>query len=288
MYVYNVLCARSPLRLPAWDGRRERYGLSSFGVWVRDPLDTPARYDAPVARPSPDPRALHAFAQALFEGASYRYDRVASWLSYGQYRRWHRFIVSTVPPGAHRVLDVATGTAAVAFLLAQRVPRRVVALDLSAAMLQEAARRLARVQTAGRIFLVRGAAETLPFPDASFDAVTFTFLLRYVADPPAALRELGRVVRPGGWMASLEFGLPDLPWRWFWWLHTRVVLPLAGLCVSPGWYRVGRFLGPSIESFCRAHPFPEVRAWWEAAGFVGVRRRRLSFGAAEVVWGRKR
>lgn len=240
-----------------------------------------------MAGAAPDPRALRAFAQTLFEGASYRYDGVARWLSYGQYGRWHRVLVSRVPPEARTVLDVATGTGAVALLLAER-SRRVVALDLSAAMLREASKQLARARIRGWVRLVRATAESLPFPDSTFDALTFTFLLRYVADPAEVLRELGRVVRPGGWMASLEFGLPDPPWRWFWTLHTRVVLPLAGRCVSPGWHRVGRFLGPSIESFCRAHPFAEVRSWWEGAGFVGVRRLRLSFGAAEIVWGQKR
>ncbi len=226
-------------------------------------------------------------AQSLFAGAAYRYDQAAWWLSYGQYPRWHRFLVSRVPGDARLVLDVATGTAAVATRLARR-GHRVVGLDLTEPMLAEAARRLARAGVAGRVHLVRASAEALPFPDGRFDAVTFTFLLRYVADPAAVVRELGRVVRAGGVMASLEFALPDPPWRWFWWLHTRLVLPAGGRLISDGWHRVGRFLGPSIEAFCRAHPFPEVRAWWEEAGFVDVRRRTLSFGAAEVVWGRKR
>ncbi len=230
---------------------------------------------------------LAEFTQSLFSGAAHRYDQVAWWLSYGQYPRWHRFLVSRVPPDARLVLDVATGTGAVALLLASR-GHRVVALDLTEPMLREAARRLRGSATSDRVALVRGDARRLPFPDARFDAVTFTFLLRYVEDPAAVVRELGRVVRRGGWMASLEFGLPDFPWRWGWWVHTRAVLPWGGRLVSDGWARVGRFLGRSIEAFCRAHPFPEVWSWWKAAGFVDVRRRRLSLGAAEVVWGRKR
>lgn len=225
--------------------------------------------------------------QELFGGVAHRYDDVAWWLSYGQYPRWHRFLVSRVPRYCRRVLDVATGTGAVAILLARR-GHRVVALDLTWPMLTQAALRLGRLGLRGQVHLLRADARRLPFPDACFDALTFTFLLRYVADPSAAVWELGRVVRPGGWMASLEFGLPHRPWRWFWWWHTHTVLPRAGRCISPAWHRVGRFLGPSIETFCRAHPFREVRSWWEAAGFEQVHTRRLSFGAAEVVWGRKR
>jgi demethylmenaquinone methyltransferase/2-methoxy-6-polyprenyl-1,4-benzoquinol methylase len=230
--------------------------------------------------------SLGRFAQDLFTGVAWGYDRVAWWLSYGQYPRWHRFLVSCVPPEAETVLDVATGTGAVALLLARR-GHRVVALDLTEAMLRQAVRRLRASAVGGRVGVVRADARRLPFPDATFDALTFTFLLRYVEDPPAVVRELGRVVRPGGQMASLEFGLPDLPWRWGWWLHARLVLPVGGRLASDGWAHVGRFLGPSIEAFCRAHPFAEVRSWWEAAGFVEVQRRRLSLGAAEVVWGRK-
>ncbi len=230
-----------------------------------------------------DPRV---WAQRLFTWAAHRYDEAAWWLSYGQYPRWHRFLVSRVPPSCWLVLDVATGTGAVALLLARR-GHRVVGLDLTEPMLVRARRRLLHLGLTSRVQLVRAAADALPFADAAFDAVTFTFLLRYVADPAATVRELARVLRPGGWMASLEFGLPDPPWRWGWWLHTRLVLPAGGRIFSPGWHRVGRFLGPSIEAFCTAHPFPEVRRWWEEAGFAEVHRRRLSLGAAEVVWGRK-
>jgi len=226
------------------------------------------------------------FAQELFSGAAHRYDQVAWWLSYGQYPRWHRALVSCVPAHARRVLDVATGTGAVAALLAAR-GCEVVALDLTEPMLRQAVHRLRVAPLAHRVHLVRADAARLPFRDETFCAVTFTFLLRYVDHPPAVLRELGRVVHRGGWMASLEFGLPDVPWRWGWWLHTRLVLPLGGRLVSDGWARVGRFLGPSIERFWHAYPFQEVRRWWGEAGFRHIQRLRLSLGAAEVVWGQK-
>jgi demethylmenaquinone methyltransferase/2-methoxy-6-polyprenyl-1,4-benzoquinol methylase len=253
----------------------QSYCEASFGNLVRDLRDTRPPHPGTVGDAG-------AFAQWLFSGAAYRYDRVAWWLSYGQYPRWHRFLVSRVPRHAELVLDVATGTGAVAGLLAAR-GHRVVAVDLTEAMLRQAVRCL----RGSRVRFLRADARRLPFADASFDAVTFTFLLRYVEDPAAVVRELGRVVRRGGWMASLEFGVPPLPWRWAWRVHTRVVLPVGGRLVSDGWARVGRFLGPSIEAFCRAHPFHEVRSWWEQAGFCDVEGRRLSLGAAEVMWGRK-
>src|SRR5204863_9192574 len=142
-----------------------------------------------------------------------------------------------------RVLDVATGTAAVAIELAQRVPLRlVVGIDQSAEMLASGRERVARAGLASRVELREGQAEELPFADAEFDALTFTYLLRYVDDPSLTLRELARVVRPGGTIAALEFGLPPWPWRAPWLAYTRLGLPAAGRVASADWYRVGRFL----------------------------------------------
>ena len=100
---------------------------------------------------------------------------------------------------------------------------RVVGIDQSADML-----RGARDRNGTFAGLVRGRAERLPFRDASFDHVTFTYLLRYVDDPAATLRELARVLRPGGRLATLEFGVPSGIAYPFWWLYTRAGLPLVG------------------------------------------------------------
>ena len=135
--------------------------------------------------------------------------------------------------------------------------------------------------------LVRGRAERLPFADASFDHVTFTYLLRYVDDPVATLRELARVLRPGGRLAALEFGIPRGPLYPLWLLHTRVGLPLLGRLFSARWSAVGAFLGPSIERFYRDHPQREIEGYWRDAGLCDVRSRRMSFGGAIVMTGTK-
>ena len=112
---------------------------------------------------------------------------------------------------------------------------------------------------AARVLWIEGQAEELPLPDASFDALTFTYLLRYVDDPAATMRELARVIRPGGRIASLEFGLP--PWppaRAAWRLYTRAGLPVLGRLVSREWSAVGRFLGPSIAGFYARHPLERI------------------------------
>ena len=131
-----------------------------------------------------------------------------------------------VPARPARILDVAAGTAGVTIQLAGRTAAYVVGIDLTEAMLRQGQGNVAAAGLTDRIALTTGRAEQLPFPDATFDALTFTYLLRYVSDPAATLRELVRVLRPGAPMANLEFLVPSNPfWHSCWWLYTRVGLP---------------------------------------------------------------
>jgi demethylmenaquinone methyltransferase / 2-methoxy-6-polyprenyl-1,4-benzoquinol methylase len=228
------------------------------------------------------------FAQRLFTPLPRRYDRLAEILSLGQNGRWRRAMVDRVVPGRpDTVLDVASGTAGVAIALAQRTPADVVGVDLTEAMLAQGRVNVATGGLNDQIRLVIGQAERLPFADDAFDALTFTYLLRYVDDPAATLRELARVVKPGGVMASLDFFFPPNPfWRFMWWLYTRLLLPLGGL-VTGGreWFGVGRFLGPNISGHYRAHPLPSIEDAWRRAGFEDVGVRIMSLGGGIVMWG---
>ena len=185
------------------------------------------------------------------------------------------------------VLDVATGTAAVAIELVRQHGCRVVGLDQSPEMLSGARGRIEAAGLSDRITLVEGGAEQLPFPDGAFDALTFTYLIRYVEEPAATLAELARVVRPGGIMAGLEFGLPRGVWRPLWELYVRVGLPVSGAVISHGWREVGSFLGPSIRKLHDRLPIAKQVALWRQAGLDDVRVRRLSLGGGYVVWGRR-
>jgi demethylmenaquinone methyltransferase/2-methoxy-6-polyprenyl-1,4-benzoquinol methylase len=227
-------------------------------------------------------------ARELFAPLGPTYDRYARLLSFGQDPRWRSFLVSRIPPDARRVLDVASGTAAVATELTLAEPdRTVVGVDQSPEMLAAGRARVEQRGLGDRIELREGRAEDLPFADAEFDALTFTYLLRYVDDVPATLRELVRVVRPGGTVAMLEFGLPRGIWRPLWGVYVRVGLPAAGAVVSPGWREVGRFLGPSIRGFWERWSEPGLLDAWGEAGLADVRSRRLSVGGGIVVWGRR-
>ena len=225
-------------------------------------------------------------ARELFAPLGPSYDRYASLLSFRQDPAWRRFLVSQVPADALRVLDVASGTAAVAIELARRVPARaVVGVDQSEEMLAAGRARVARAGLSSRIELREGRAEALPFADEEFDALTFTYLVRYVDDPGATLQELVRVVRRGGTIAMLEFAVPHGVWRPLWELYVRIGLPAAGLVAGREWLDVGRFLGPSIRGFYDQHPEPALLELWHKAGVADVQARRLSLGGGIVVWG---
>jgi len=230
------------------------------------------------------------FARDLFDGLPKRYDVLEELLSLGQNRRWRTAMVDAIADGSPtRVLDVATGTAGVALMLADRTNASVVGVDLTEQMLRRGKARVDAQGRQDRIRLSVGRAEQLPFEDGAFDALTFTYLLRYVADPAATLKELVRVVRPGGVIASLEFGVPKGVWLAAWRLYTRAVLPAAGLATGgPEWARVGWFLGPSIERHYASYPVSAHVAMWAAAGLEDVQVRPMSLGGGLVMAGRKR
>jgi demethylmenaquinone methyltransferase / 2-methoxy-6-polyprenyl-1,4-benzoquinol methylase len=224
----------------------------------------------------------------LFAGLPRRYDLAGALLSFGQDPRWRRAMVGEIRAGREdRVLDVATGTGMVATALVRRYGCRVVGLDQSPEMLSGAQAKLdADPELAARIDLVRGEAESLPFEDGEFDHLTFTYLLRYVEDPGATLRELTRVVKPGGRIASLEFMLPpNAIARFFWQIYTRAAMPVIGRLISRDWYVVGRFLGPSITDLYRRLPLDRQLELWRAAGVEDARARVMSMGGGVVLWG---
>ncbi len=221
-------------------------------------------------------------ARELFAPLGPSYDRVGAALSFGQDPRWRRFLVSRLPRDGGHVLDVATGTGLVAAELVRR-GFRVTGVDQSPEMLASARRRFGE-----RVELVEASAEALPFDDASFDHLTVTYLLRYVEDPAATLVELARVVRPGGVVASLEFGVPGGLARPAWEAYVRAGLPLAGRVLRNGWSEVGDFLGDSIRAYWEAYPLERQLELWDAAGIRDVAVRRMSLGGGVVLWGRRR
>jgi demethylmenaquinone methyltransferase/2-methoxy-6-polyprenyl-1,4-benzoquinol methylase len=243
------------------------------------------RMDVAESRTAPND-----FARRLFAGLPGRYNLLAQLLSFGQDRRWRDEMVSHASSSdLRRILDVACGPAAVTTALARSTTASIVGLDLSDQMLAQG---MANVRDAGlgeRVGLVLGRGEQLPFEDGAFDGLTFTYLLRYVADPAATIAELARVVEPGAPIASLEFAVPPNPiWFAAWRLYTAIVLPLGGLLTGGrAWFDVGRFLGPSITAHYEAYPVAWLVEAWERAGIEQVSTRSMSLGGGLVMWGTK-
>jgi demethylmenaquinone methyltransferase/2-methoxy-6-polyprenyl-1,4-benzoquinol methylase len=229
-----------------------------------------------------------AHTKALFAGLPSSYDRMGAVLSFGQDPRWRRFMVSrldSLPAGA-RVLDVATGTGMVAREVVRRTGAAVVAVDLTHKMLRGGVRETAEAKLSERVQFALADGQRLPFADATFDALTFTYLLRYVDDPGATLKELARVVTPRGVVANLEFHVPVSPmWRPLWLAYTRGVMPAAGRVASRSWYEVGRFLGPSISTFYERWPLERQLDAWREAGVGDAQARVMSLGGGVVIWG---
>jgi demethylmenaquinone methyltransferase / 2-methoxy-6-polyprenyl-1,4-benzoquinol methylase len=230
------------------------------------------------------------FARELFDGLPARYDVLAEVLSMGQNRRWRRLLVDAVVAGEpDLVADVATGPAGIALQIEARTGAQVAGVDLTETMLRLGSANVRRRGRGDRIHLVAGRGEQLPFADSTFDALSFSYLLRYVADPGATIGELARVVKPGGVLANLEFGVPPNPfWHSLWLFYTRALLPVAGrVAGGPEWMDVGRFLGPSISEHYRRFPTEWHEEAWRAAGVHDVHVRLMSLGGGLVMWGRK-
>jgi len=228
-------------------------------------------------------------ARQLFDGIAAQYDWVPDLFSFFQYQRWRRYLVSRLQAEPDStILDLCTGSAGVAIQTAWTHRCRVVGVDLSPKMLSRAQHNLHRKGLTCQIPLVMGRAENLAFADECFNAVCVTFLLRYVDDPESTMQEIIRVLKPGGRLLSLEFGVPPNPIaRVLWHVYTRGVLPMAGALVSQGWRNVGAFLGPSISHLYQSYTEDNLRKSWLRLGILDVQVKRLSLGGAVVMWGTK-
>ncbi len=217
----------------------------------------------------------------MFDAIADRYDRMNRILSMGVDRSWRRRAIEALrlSPGA-RVLDVACGTADVALDVARRHPdATVLGVDVSRRMLDVGRAKVARAGFSERVELREGDAQALEWPDGHFDACTIAFGIRNVPDRDLALREMHRVLRPGGRLAVLELGAPERgPLAWAARIHLRVVVPRLGAWLA-GAPREYRYLQRSVEAF----PSPGVfAARMRAAGFEVEDVVPLTFGACNL------
>jgi demethylmenaquinone methyltransferase/2-methoxy-6-polyprenyl-1,4-benzoquinol methylase len=216
--------------------------------------------------------------RSVFDSVAARYDLMNDLMSGGVHRLWKRFTVeqAALRPG-HVVLDLAGGTGDLAAAMAPRVAPegRVVLADINESMLRTGRTRLDDRGLTGRVAYALANAEELPFPDASFDVVTIAFGLRNVTRKDKALREMARVLRPGGQALVLEFSRPVVPGlKPVYDLYSFKILPALGSWVA-GDSDSYRYLAESI----RMHPDQEtLREMMETAGLEGCRYHNLTGG----------
>lgn len=222
----------------------------------------------------------------MFDAIAPRYDLLNRLLSFGIDRRWRRYAVGLLNlPAGGRVLDVATGTGDVALEVARRSPAsvRLVGVDFTQGMLVHGLAKIARSPYAGRIEMVNAPCEQLPFADDRFDAATIAFGIRNVVDRPAGLRELCRVLRPGGRVVILEFSNPKSRlFKAVYDFYFHRVLPLIGGLISRR--SAYQYLPDSVQAFPAREVFKEMMS---AAGFRDVTHTDLTFGIATVYTGVK-
>jgi demethylmenaquinone methyltransferase/2-methoxy-6-polyprenyl-1,4-benzoquinol methylase len=220
--------------------------------------------------------------QDMFGRIAARYDLMNRLMTFGQDQRWRRFVVRQARLKAGGwLLDIATGTGDIAFEARHQVPDvRVVAADLTLPMMRVGQRR------SGADRLAWQAADTLhlPYTDAVFDAVTSGYLFRNIPDIPGALAEQVRVLKPGGWLVTLDTTPPPRNLlRPFIGLHLRYVIPLLGRVVT-GQRDAYRYLPESTLGFKTAD---ELAALMRATGLEQVQYERFMFGTMAVHWGQK-
>ena len=221
--------------------------------------------------------------QRMFTAIATRYDLNNSLLSFGLHHRWKAMAASRIPSHTHgRGLDLGAGTGDLALLLARRMGAhgRVVAMDLNQAMLKVGAAKIERRGLAARIACLRGNTESIAFQDGTFDAVTLGFCLRNVGDRIRAIREMYRVLKPGGHLVCLEFSRPVSAWlRCLYDWYSFRLLPAIGTWVAGDHTDVYRYLPESIRTFPDQD---HLAALLRDAGFARVEYHNLSGGIVAI------
>lgn len=223
---------------------------------------------------------------AMFDRIAARYDVMNRVLSFGRDRAWRRATAAALAlgDGPARVLDLASGTADLAIAIARRWPAAdVIGIDPSHQMLGIGRLKVAARKLDRRIELVAGDALAIALPDASVDGVTIGFGLRNLPDRALGLREMARVVRPGGRVCVLELAEPSGPLAPVARLHVHHVAPWLGALVAGA--REYRYLARSIAAF---PPAAEVAAMMDDAGLDVAEIRRLTFGVCSLFVGVRR
>lgn len=220
----------------------------------------------------------------IFDQIAPTYDRLNHLLSMGVDIYWRKQMLKELPqrPKLH-CLDLACGTGDVSFALATAEQvESIEGLDLSEGMVEFGRKKIEKKQLAHKVQLNIGDGVTVPRPDQTVDVVTLTFGIRNFSQPQESLRNIYRVLKPGGRALILEFGMPKFFLvRWIYTFYFRYLLPFIGNLLS-GHKDAYTYLNKTVEDFPFGQDFAE---WMTEAGLENVRFKKLTFGIAYLYIG---
>ncbi len=217
----------------------------------------------------------------MFNQISPSYDRINRVLSFGRDTAWRKKVAKELPLKPHlEVLDLATGTGdqLIALFKAGLSIKRAVGIDLAEEMLKIGR---AKVAANPKIELIHGDAMKIPFGDSTFDAATFSFGIRNVNDPLVSLKDIHRVLKPGGRCLILEFSIPPRVLRPFFFFYLRKILPRIGGLLSKN-QPAYSYLNKTIETFPSGQAFLDIMG---EAGFHSLRKIPMNFGGVTLYIG---
>ena len=222
--------------------------------------------------------------EAMFDSISPHYDRLNHLLSLGTDRLWRRRAVNLigkhVKPG--RIIDVATGTGDLAIAAMRLEPEKVTGIDISGEMLARAREKITRLGYGEKIGMLQGDSAYLDFRDGTFDVAMSAFGVRNFEDTVTGLREMCRVLKPGGMVMILEFSKPSwFPLKQIYSLYFRKILPRIGRRISGDPYAY-TYLPETVSSFPENEAFLDLLT---EAGFRDVNQKRMTGGIASVYYG---
>ena len=222
----------------------------------------------------------------MFDKIAPTYDKLNHTLSLGIDRRWRRKAVDAL--GKHQpqdILDIATGTGDFAMLMARRIqPRHITGADISEGMMDVGRKKVKEAGLQDTISFQREDCLSLTFPDGTFDAVTSAYGVRNFQDLDQGLREMQRVLRPGGHLLIVELTPPPrFPMKQLFWLYAHVVMPLIGRLISHD-DSAYTYLPRTMEAFPQAE---EMEGILHKAGFAEVEWHRFTFGISTMYLAKK-
>jgi demethylmenaquinone methyltransferase/2-methoxy-6-polyprenyl-1,4-benzoquinol methylase len=221
----------------------------------------------------------------MFDDISPKYDFLNHFLSFGIDRIWRKRLVKLLrKPNPREILDVATGTGDLAIAISKIGPRKIVGIDISEQMLEVGRQKLIKAGLDNLITFQSADAEDIPFSDDSFDAISVAFGVRNFAHLELGIREMRRVLRPGGWMYILEFSHPEsFPMKQLYYLYSRFFIPVMGKMIS-GNSQAYSYLPESVAAFPSGKKLVEII---EQQGLKKVSFTPLSMGIASIYYGQK-